>query len=69
MPDRFIRPSDLRHELGVSAMWLWRHEKAGDLPPRTRLGPRTTGWWRSEIDRWKAAKAPAQAAGGEAGRS
>jgi len=51
-----IRPKQLAAELGVSVMWLYRHESVGDLPARVRLGVGTTGWWRSEIEAWKASR-------------
>lgn len=50
---RIIRPAALAERLGVSAMSIWRWEKAGILPPRITLGPRTLRVWRArDIEAW-----------------
>ena len=49
---QIIRPADLARRIGVSRVTLWRWEREGNLPKRTRLGPHSVGWLESEIDAW-----------------
>ena len=49
---RIIRPNDLAALLGVSRVTIWRWERAGALPPKKTLGPRTVGWLASDIETW-----------------
>lgn len=46
--DRFVRMDEAARLLGVHRATLLRHEKAGTLPPRRKLG-RAAGWLMSEI--------------------
>jgi prophage regulatory protein len=50
--DYIIRPNDLSKRLNVSTVTLWRMEKAGELPPRVKLGSRAVGWRTSDITTW-----------------
>ncbi len=47
---RIIRKSELLDRVGLSAMEIWRREKAGKFPRRVRLGPNSVGWIDEEID-------------------
>lgn len=49
---RVVRPGELAERLGVSRVTLWRWERAGELPPKRRIGPNVVGWLQSEIDEW-----------------
>ncbi len=47
---RIIRKSELLDRVGLSAMEIWRREKAGQFPRRVKLGPNSVGWVEEEID-------------------
>ena len=47
-----IRPDDLARRLGVAKSTLYEWEKRRGFPRRIKLGPRTSGWKRSEVDEW-----------------
>jgi prophage regulatory protein len=49
---KIIRPAMLAEMLGVSTVTIWRMEKRGELPPKKKLTPRTTGWLESDIIEW-----------------
>ena len=48
-----IRPTDLARELSVpiSTLYRWIDEDP-DFPPRVRIGPRTVGFRRQQVERW-----------------
>lgn len=50
----FIRLPELLQRLQISAVTLWRWERAGLFPKRTRLGPRIVAWNREEVEEWEA---------------
>jgi prophage regulatory protein len=52
MNNLIIRPKQLAQQIGVSTVTLWRMEKAGELPPRIKLGSRAVGWRTSDITAW-----------------
>jgi prophage regulatory protein len=47
---KIIRRTILADKLGVSLPTLWRMEKAGNLPPKIRIGLRAVGWRESDIE-------------------
>ena len=47
---RIIRRYEVVHRVGLSAMEIWRREKAGRFPRRVKLGPNSVGWVEAEID-------------------
>ena len=51
--DSIVLESELRAKiLPISRSTLWRWEESGDFPRRRKIGPRLTGWLRSEIEEW-----------------
>jgi prophage regulatory protein len=61
---RFVTPSELAKELGVSKSTIarWRAEGAG--PPPTQIGPRSIVYAREGIERWIAARTTGSASNG-----
>jgi len=52
-----IRTPELLYQLGVSRSTVWRWEKScPDFPKRIRLGERSVGWLRSEVNAWLASR-------------
>ena len=48
--DRIIRFPELQRVYGgASRTSIWRWEKAGLVPKRIKIGPRSVGWIRSEV--------------------
>ena len=54
---RFLRLPQVIGQVRLSAMTIWRHEKAGTFPRRVRLGPNSVAWVAEEIEAWCAARA------------
>ena len=52
MSEIIIRKSDLKKITGLSTRHIDRLEKAGKFPSRIQLGPRSVGWYESEIIDW-----------------
>lgn len=52
MVGQILRVNDVTELLGVDRSTLWRWEKSGHFPRRRRLGPRTVGWPKAEVDEW-----------------
>jgi prophage regulatory protein len=50
--DRIIRKPELLKITGVSHPTIWRWEKVGKFPKRVSLGPNSSGWLKSERDKW-----------------
>lgn len=46
---KILRPKLLAETLGISLTTLWRLEKAGNLPPKIRIGSRSVGWRSDQI--------------------
>lgn len=71
--ERMLRLPEVVRRTGLSAMTLWRRERAGTFPARCRLGPNSVAWPESEVDGWIEARksarnskpGPAEAAEGE----
>jgi prophage regulatory protein len=49
---RILRSKNVQSKTGYSRMQIHRLERAGDFPPRVRLGPNSVGWLESEVDDW-----------------
>jgi len=49
--ERLIRLPELKRMLGLSGPTIYRRIKAGKLPVPVKIGPRLSGWWRSEVER------------------
>ncbi len=49
---RVIRQNEAIRVTGLSRTTLWRLERAGQFPPRRRLGRNSIGWLQGEIEAW-----------------
>jgi prophage regulatory protein len=47
-----LRKREVSQRVGLSAVTIWRLEKAGKFPSRVQLGPRCVGWKEEEINQW-----------------
>ncbi|MCK5679724.1 AlpA family phage regulatory protein [bacterium] len=52
-----IRTPELLYQIGVSRSTVWRWEKSRpDFNKRIKLGERSVGWLRSEVNDWLASR-------------
>ena len=51
-PLSIIRPDELCEILSVSRATLWRMEKEKQLPHKIKIGTRSVGWLRRDIEEW-----------------
>lgn len=58
----FVRPAQAWRELGCSAATGWRWLKEGRLPKLVPLGPNSSAFIRSELEKAKAARINARTA-------
>ncbi|HEX8583021.1 MAG TPA: AlpA family phage regulatory protein [Allosphingosinicella sp.] len=56
--DQFLRLPQVKAEIGLSRQTIDRLEKKGEFPKRHLLSPRCVGWWRSDLETWKAKRLP-----------
>ena len=49
---KIIRIKQVTAKTGLSAVTVWRYEKAGIFPKRRQLGPRAVGWVEFEVCNW-----------------
>lgn len=56
--DRLLAWPRVREITGLSRTTAWRMQKAGDFPPPVQVSAGRVGWWQSDLDRWKASRAP-----------
>lgn len=54
---RLVTKKQLRNIVPYSSAHIDRLEKAGEFPPRVRLGANRVGWLEAEVQEWIAAKA------------
>ena len=45
----------LEQEVLQGRCQIWRNIRAGKFPAPVQLGPNSVGWWRAEIEAFKAA--------------
>jgi len=57
--DKYLRRREVCSCTGLSYSTIRRLELQGDFPRRRRLGPRSVGWLRSEVETWLTDAAPA----------
>ena len=50
--DVLLRTPEVCRTVGVGRTTLYRWEQQGSFPKRIRLGPRVSGWLRSDLRRW-----------------
>lgn len=67
--DRLLPWTKVRDLTGISRTTAWRLQKAGDFPPPVVISPGRVGWRESELEAWKASRAPRSAAAAPAQRS
>lgn len=51
-PFTLVRPNELAERLRVSKVTLWRMEKRGELPAKTRVTSKVTGWPQKQLNEW-----------------
>jgi len=61
--DRLLAWPRVKDITGLSRTTAWRMQKAGDFPPPVQVSLGRVGWWQSDLDRWKASRAPRQSTG------
>jgi prophage regulatory protein len=49
---KLIRLPAVIERVQLSAMTIWRREKAGTFPRRVKLGQNTVAWVEKEIEAW-----------------
>ncbi len=47
-----LKKKQVMERVGLSAVTIWREEKAGLFPNRIQLTERRVGWFEDEIDAW-----------------
>jgi prophage regulatory protein len=55
--DSIVRIAEVKRRTGLSVATIYRRAEAGTFPKRIRLGPRSVGWYQSDIDDFVAAPA------------
>lgn len=60
--DRLLPWPKVRDLTGISRTTAWRLQKAGDFPLPVVISPGRVGWRESEVQAWKASRAPRAAA-------
>jgi prophage regulatory protein len=50
--DTILRIRDVRSRTGLSEATIYRREAAGTFPPKRRMGPKTVGWYESDVGEW-----------------
>ena len=63
--DSVIRISEVKTITGLSRSTIYDHIKKGLFPQSIKLGPRSVGWLRSEIEGWLNACAANRNSGGK----
>lgn len=56
--DRLLPWPRVKDITGLSRTTAWRLQKAGDFPPPVVISPGRVGWRESELQAWKASRAP-----------
>ena len=59
--DRLLPWPRVRDLTGISRTTAWRLQKAGDFPLPVVISPGRVGWRESELEAWKASRAPRRA--------
>ena len=54
MPDLVLRRKQVQERVAVSAATIYRWVNQGHFPKQLKLGARSVGWRKSEIDAWLA---------------
>ena len=57
--DQIIRPAQAAIMTGRSLASIWRDEHAGTFPKRRRIGKKSVGYLRSELEDWLRTRTPA----------
>lgn len=56
--DRLLPWPKVRDMTGISRTTAWRLQRAGDFPLPVVISPGRVGWRESELEAWKASRAP-----------
>lgn len=52
LEDRIVRPKEIKSITGLSPVTIWRMEKIGQFPKRSKLSTQAVGWRLTEIHDW-----------------
>jgi prophage regulatory protein len=52
MAERLLRTGEVLDRTGLGRTTIWRKERAGEFPPRRKIGNGIVGWLESEVDAW-----------------
>lgn len=55
--DQLLAWPRVKEITGLSRTTAWRMQKADDFPLPVQVSRGRVGWWRSDLDRWKASRA------------
>lgn len=50
--DRIVRPAEAVTITGRSLASIWRDERAGNFPPKVRIGQNAVGYRLSQLQEW-----------------
>lgn len=51
-PTRLLRRRDVAARVGLSAVTIWRLERAGQFPKAIRISPGAIAWKESDVEDW-----------------
>lgn len=55
-----LRWPQLKQEVPLSRVTIWRWAREGKFPRPVSLGPNCSGWLRSEVEAWKRSRVAAR---------
>ena len=53
---KLLNSKEVQKRTGLSAVTIWRLERAGNFPKRVNTTPSRVGWVEEEIDEWIASR-------------
>lgn len=48
--DSILRLADVKRRTGLSEATIYRRTSAGTFPRKVRMGPKSVGWYESDVD-------------------
>lgn len=49
---KILRIKEISELLSLSKSTIWRLRREGDFPEPLKLGPRSVGWYESDVTEW-----------------
>jgi len=59
-PTRLLRRRTVAERVGLSAVTIWRLERAGQFPKSIQISPGAIAWREADIETWIAERAAAR---------